>query len=401
MKYRTLPKYDEKISTLGYGCMRLPTHFGGEASSLIDKEKAINQIRYAIDQGVNYIDTAYPYHLGASESFIGEHILTDGYRDKVNIATKLPCFMINEKERIDEIFNKQLEKLQVECIDYYLLHALNGNLWEKMKKLGIIEFMDRIKEKKQIRYMGFSFHGQPDDFIKIVDEYDWDFAQVQYNIIDENFQAGKNGIEYAASKNVGIFIMEPLRGGTLVNRIPKEVQEIYDRAETKRSPADWAFRWILNNPNVTMVLSGMNVEEHIKENIKVASEVIPEGLTAHEETILQQVRKKYNELLKVGCTGCAYCMPCPAKIDIPGVFKNINNYYMFSKMGAIFYHTMQSGIQTKDGKAHWAENCLDCGKCEEHCPQDIAIRDELKLVSRKLEKPPIKLIARLGRMFSR
>ena len=397
MQYRKMPKSQDKLSVLGYGCMRLPVKGAGGPLGQIDVEEAKKQILYAIDNGVNYLDTAWPYHRGGSESFLGDHILKDGYREKVYIATKLPCFFISKKDKIEEIFNKQLKKLKVEYIDYYLLHSLDGGSWEKMLNLGIIEWMDKIKAEKKVRYMGFSFHGTHDDFIKIVDGYDWDFTQVQFNIIDENFQAGIKGIEYAAKKGLGVIGMETLRGGALVGDIPTEVQAIYDKAEQKRSAADWAFRWVYNNPNITLVLSGMNDMEHIKENIKVADETHVNSLSKEEVKIIDDVRDKYLELLKVGCTGCAYCMPCPAKIDIPGAFKNLNNYHMFGKLGAKVNHLQTAGVMTEDGNAHFSNSCIDCGKCEEKCPQNIEVRKELKQVQKDLEGPFIKVLASIGR----
>ncbi len=395
MQYRQMPKSNDKLSVLGYGCMRLPTRFGSMQS--IDKEKALQQIRGAIDAGVNYIDTAWFYHAGESESFIGEYVLKDGYREKVNIATKLPCMMIHKKSKIEELFNKQLEKLQVEYIDYYLLHSLDGSSWDRMLSLDIIEFMNKIKSEGKIRHMGFSFHGKHEDFVRIVDSYDWDFAQVQFNILDENFQAGIKGIEYASSKGLGIIVMEPLRGGALVGKIPKEVKQIYDDAPIKRSAADWAFRWIYNHPAVTLVLSGMNDDEHIKENIKVATESLPDSLTEEEISIIDNVRDKYLEIMQVGCTGCAYCMPCPAGINIPGAFKRLNDYHMFSKLNAKVFHIYFAGIMTDDGKPHWTNSCINCGKCEKACPQNIEIRKEFKKVQKNLEGVGSKVLSSITR----
>jgi uncharacterized protein len=399
MQYRTMPKSEDKLSVLGYGCMRLPTRVGGPASSLIEKDKAKSQILSAIDAGVNYLDTAYPYHLGASESFLGEHILQDGYREKVYVATKLPCFIINKKDAIEDIFKKQLNKLQLSYIDYYLLHSLDGRSWDKMKSLGIIEFMDRIRKEKKVRHMGFSFHGRKEDFMRIVDEYDWDFCQIQYNIVDEHFQAGIEGLDYAHKKGMGVIIMEPLRGGSLVGKIPAEVQSIYDSAEIKRSPADWALRWIWNHPAVTLILSGMNNDDHIRENLQVAEESLPGGMSEDDHRIINRVRDKYNELLQLGCTGCAYCMPCPAGIDIPAAFKNLNNFHMFSKFGARTFHMAYQGIQTPDGKAHWTSTCINCGKCEVKCPQNIPVRKAFKQVQKDLEGPGVRAIASVGRFF--
>jgi predicted aldo/keto reductase-like oxidoreductase len=398
MQYRNMPGSDEKLSVLGFGCMRLASKGKGLLSS-IDTEKAAEQIKMAIDNGVNYLDTAYPYHAGNSESFLGEHILKDGYREKVNVATKLPCFIINKKQKIEEIFNKQLEKLNVDYIDYYLLHSLNGSTWDKMVSLDIIPFMDQMKSHKRIRKMGFSFHGTYDAFIRIVDSYDWDFCQVQYNIIDENFQAGIRGINYAASKGLGIIIMEPLKGGILAGNIPKDIKEIYSSSKSSWSPAEWALRWVLNNPNVTMVLSGMNDDNHINENIKITSDTLPNSMTDSERKVISDVRSKYLELMEVGCTGCGYCMPCPAGINIPGAFKDLNNYSMFSKSSAKLSHMAFTGIITDDGKPHWTKDCIDCGKCEKACPQGIEVRKEFKKVQKSLEGPVVRGVSTVARLF--
>lgn len=397
MQFRKMPKFDDKISALGYGCLRLPSKGARGFGDNIDKEKALGQIRYAIDNGVNYLDTAYPYHKGASESFLGDYVLKDGYRQKVYIATKLPCFMIFKKEKIEEIFDHQLRKLKVDYIDYYLLHALDGTAWKRMLSFGIIDFMDKIKREGKVHRMGFSFHGTREAFTEIVDGYDWDFAQVQYNILDENFQAGIRGIEYAASKGLGIIIMEPLRGGALVGQIPKKIKALYDTAPIKATPASWALRWVYNHPAVTTVLSGMNDYEHIKENIQIASQAKPNSLTDEELSIINSVRDKYLELMAVGCTGCEYCLPCPAGINIPSTFKRLNDYHMFKKFRAKLYYMIYAGLLTDDKKPHWTSSCIDCGKCEKACPQSIKIRQEFKHVQKHLEGPFMKTAAAIAR----
>ena len=395
MQYRTMPGSEEKLSVLGYGCMRLPTK--GRLVSSIDVEAAKKQILYAIDNGVNYLDTAYPYHKGESESFLGRHILKDGYREKVNIATKLPVFMINRKERFDEILSKQLSKLGVEYIDYYLLHALNGSTWEKMKKLGITEWMDGIKKQGKVREMGFSYHGAYEDFPGVVDDYGWDFTQIQYNILDENLQAGIKGIEYAHAKGLGVIVMEPLRGGSLAGKLPKQIQHIYADSGINLSPAQWALRWVYNNPAVTLALSGMNDMGHIKENIETASQALAGAMAEEEKRTIGKVKEKYLEMMAVGCTGCGYCLPCPAGIDIPGAFKDLNNYHMFSRTSAKFFHIAFNGIMTKDGKPHLAGNCIECGQCETKCPQQIEIRAQLKRVKKELEGPMMRAMAAVAR----
>ncbi|MFO7612334.1 MAG: aldo/keto reductase [Clostridia bacterium] len=399
MQYRTMPGSSEKLSVLGFGCMRLASRGKMGILNSIDTEKASEQIKYAIENGVNYLDTAYPYHRGNSESFLGDYVLREGYREKVNIATKLPCFTISKKEKIEEIFTRQMKKLRVDCIDYYLLHSLNGSAWDKMLALDIKGFMDRIRRDGRIRKIGFSFHGTLAAFKRIVDEYNWDFVQIQYNIIDEHFQAGIRGIEYASEHGLGVIIMEPLKGGILAGRIPSAIRTIYDSSNTGWTPAEWAFRWVYDNPAVTMVLSGMNEDRHIQENLRIAADALPGSLSRHEIDVISRVRQKYLELMQVSCTGCGYCLPCPAGINIPGVFRDLNNYHMFGKFEAKLYHMAYSGIMTDDYSPHWASSCIDCGKCEEACPQGIKVRNELLKVRRDLEGPVVKGLAAAGRFF--
>ncbi len=394
MQYRKNNKTGEDISVLGYGCMRMPTKAGS-----IDVERAKSQILYAIDNGVNYLDTAWIYHRGASESFLGKHILKDGYREKVNIATKMPCFLVNKTSQFEDFFEKQRKRLNVQVIDYYLLHTLDKVTFEKMLSFGIIDFMNKLRRDGKIRYMGFSFHDKPETFAHIVDSYDWDFCQVQYNIIDENFQAGINGISYAKSKGLNVFVMEPLRGGMLVGRMPKSVANIYDKAEVVRKPADWALRWILNHEEVTMVLSGMNDEEHIKENIETVSTSLPNAMSESEKEIIDEVRKCYDEIVTVKCSGCRYCLPCPAGIDIPNAFKYLNDLNMFGSKITRINYIMGEGVRTADGKPHWTSLCINCGKCEKVCPQHLPIRSDLKKVGKRLEGVIPKTIAAFVRLF--
>ncbi|OON95459.1 MAG: hypothetical protein ATN36_08155 [Epulopiscium sp. Nele67-Bin005] len=394
MQYRELKKTGEKISVLGYGGMRFP-----QKNGKIDVNLTKAQMLYAIDHGVNYLDTAWLYHKGTSESFLGEHILKNGYREKVNIATKLPCPLINKPSQFDEYFSKQRAKLQVEVIDFYLLHALDGLIFDKMVNMGIFNFLEKLKKEKKVRYIGFSYHGNAEDFIRIIDSYDWDFAQVQFNIIDETFQAGINGIRYAYSKDISVFVMEPLRGGTLVGKLPKPVERLYASAPVQHDAADWALRWILNHKEVTMLMSGMNDITHIKNNIQTASTSFAGGLTKEERIIIKKVRHIYNKMLTVKCTGCGYCMPCPAQINIPNAFKALNDKNMFGGYRSNVDYMLQAGIQTKDGKAHWASSCLHCGKCERACPQFLPVQEDLKKVTAKFENVDAKVISKLGRII--
>lgn len=294
MLYRKIPENGDELSILGFGCMRLPLKEGK-----IDEERAREQLRYAIGHGVNYVDTAWPYHMGESEPFVGR-ALADGYREKVKLATKLPSWTVKSREDMDRILNVQLERLRTDHIDYYLVHGLVGALWDKMEKLEVLSFLDKAKADGLIVNAGFSFHGSVEDFKRIVDAYPWTFCQIQYNFLDEKNQAGTEGLKYAASKGLGVIIMEPLRGGKLTYPIPPAVQEIWDEAPVKRTPAEWSLRWIWNHPEVTVVLSGMNEELHIEENLKIAGEAYPNSLTEAELQLVSKVEQKYRGLMKTG-----------------------------------------------------------------------------------------------------
>jgi predicted aldo/keto reductase-like oxidoreductase len=379
--YRTLGKTNEKVSTLGFGCMRLPIIDGD--TTKIHEEKAIEMIHHAIDEGVNYVDTAYPYHGtgmgqgGESEPFVGR-ALKDGYREKVNLATKLPSWLIKTREDMDKYLNEQLERLQTDHIDFYLVHALNTGMWENLKKLGIDEFLDSAIKDGRIRYAGFSFHDKLDVFKEIVDYYDWSFCQIQYNYLDEEFQAGTEGLHYAANKGLGIVIMEPLRGGKIVKNLPEEVMNTFDKADIKRSPAEWALRWVWNHPEVSVVLSGMNIMDNVTENIKTASVAAPNSLTEKELEIMDAVKKVFKERIKVNCTACEYCMPCPVGVNIPKNFACYNEYNLFVTPAT---EKELKARYNSVGDKERADKCVECGKCESHCPQAIKIREELKNVT--------------------
>jgi len=377
MLYRTVPKNNDQLSILGFGCMRLPGK-----NERIDEEEARKQILYAIDQGVNYLDNAFPYHLGASEPFLGR-ILEDGYRDKVKLATKLPPWSVKKPEDMDRILNSQLERFKTDRIDYYLIHALEAENWPKIKELGVLDFLERAKKDGRILNTGFSFHGDKDTFKEIVDIYDWDICQIQYNFLDESNQAGTEGLEYAASKDLGVIVMEPLRGGSLTGRIPEEVEAIWNEAEVKRTPAEWALRWVWNRPEVTCVLSGMNKQEHVEENLCITGEAEPDSLTQDELQLIKQVESKYRELLKVDCTGCRYCMPCPEGVDIPMCFEIYNDKHVFGDRQAGFkYLFMLGGVLHG---THYASLCTQCKKCVKKCPQHLPIPDLLEDVADEFE----------------
>jgi predicted aldo/keto reductase-like oxidoreductase len=385
MQYRTVHKNGDMLSALGFGTMRLPTKSGK-----IDQERATRQICYAIDKGINYIDTAFLYHGGESEKFLG-NALSDGYREKVRIATKLSPECVKKREDMDEILDVQLKRLQTDYIDYYLLHGLDANNWKKLLDLGVFEFLEWAKAAGKIKNIGFSFHGDRQTFKEIIDAYDWVFCQIQYNFLDEENQAGTEGLHYAASKNIAIMIMEPLRGGMLSRKLPKVVRRIYRNADRKRSAAEWGLRWVWNHKEVTVVLSGMNEEDHIAENLKTCENALPGSLTPDELVIMDNIAESYKRLMKVGCTGCAYCMPCPFGVNIPQCFYFYNQYHM---AGSSLKTRINYGIQLMGvmGKPANASLCKNCGKCVKACPQKIAIPEELNKVSRNLEGLPVKVL---------
>ncbi|GAA0719755.1 aldo/keto reductase [Clostridium malenominatum] len=378
MLYRKLGKTNEEVSILGFGCMRFPVIDNNPAK--INEKEAIKQIRYGIDNGINYIDTAHPYHGGMSEPLVGK-ALKDGYRERVKLATKLPSWLINSREDMDKYLNEQLEKLQTDYIDFYLIHALNKEYWESLKKYNVFDFLDKALADGRIKYAGFSFHDDLDLFKEIVDSYHWSFCQIQYNFMDENYQAGREGLEYAAKEGLGVVIMEPLRGGSLVKNIPKDVKAIWNKAKNKRTPADWALKFIWNHPEVDVVLSGMNEIQQIEENIKSAKEAYPNSLTEKEIALIDEVKEIYKSRIKVNCTNCKYCMPCPFGVDIPVNFELLNDAFIYGDVKA---SKKIYNIAVEDNKK--ASNCKKCGVCEKACPQHIQIRKMLKEVVIAFEK---------------
>ncbi|HDQ07946.1 MAG TPA: aldo/keto reductase [Methanoculleus sp.] len=386
MQYRTMPAGGDRLSALGFGTMRLPLK-----EKKIDEERATRLIRDAIDAGINYIDTAVPYHNGESESFLGR-ALADGYRERVFLATKLPPWSVYSRGDMDRLLAAQLAKLRTDYIDYYLIHSLTRQSWERMRDLGVIEFLEDAKAKGLIRHIGFSFHDGTEAFREVVDAHSWDFCQIQYNILDEYHQAGTAGLEYAADRGLGIIIMEPLRGGNLARDVPDEVHAIEAGATVRRTPAEWALRWVWNRPEVTVVLSGMNDEAQVRENIRTAEDALAGSLTEEELGMMAQVRDVYRARMLVNCTGCGYCMPCPFGVDIPGCFAHYNNYGLFGKNPAFHYYIGQMvGIMEKES---YAGLCRRCGRCLEACPQHLPIPDLLQDVSRTFEGPLFALLRR-------
>lgn len=371
MQYRKFGKHDIDVSALGFGCMRLPFLNGDD--SQIDEEDSIKQIRHAIDNGVTYIDTAYPYHKGQSELLVGK-ALKDGYREKVYLATKSPVWLVKTYEDFHKYLDEQLQKLQTDHIDMYLLHALGKDRWEKLKELNVFKFLEEAISMGKIKYAGFSFHDELPVFKEIVDSYDWDFCQIQYNYMDTDYQAGKEGLEYAAAKNIAVVIMEPLKGGKLAKNPPKEVKAIWDKSETKRTSADWALRWIWNHKEVSLLLSGMGDISQVEENIKISDDSLSDSMTKEELKLVEEARDKYNELIKVNCTGCNYCMPCPFGVDIPRNFTLLNRASMYddTEVSTESYVSM-----TEENRANF---CKECGVCETKCPQNLPIRTHLKEV---------------------
>jgi len=395
MLYRTMPKNGDQLSVLGFGCMRLPMNEGK-----IDEARAIAQIRFAIDNGVNYLDTAWPYHGGESEPLLGK-ALQDGYRERVKIATKLPSWMIKSRADMDRYLNAQLEKLGTDRIDYYLVHTLDGPLWETMQGLGVADFLDRAKADGRIVNAGFSFHGLGPDFKKIVDGYPWVFCQIQYNFLDREYQAGLAGLDYAAAKGLGVIAMEPLRGGNLgLPTPPPAVAEIWAEAPVRRTPVEWALRWVWNHPGVTVLLSGMNEERHIEENLAIAGAAESNALTGEELALVDRVSRTYQELMKVGCTGCGYCMPCPVGVDIPGCFDAYNKMHLFGNVAeAKFIYALRMSDELLHSQPGYASRCIACGACLDKCPQHIPIPDMLAHVAAEMEGPELKELVAAGKQF--
>ena len=389
MQYRN-DRNGKPISILGYGCMR----FSKKGNS-IDLEKTEREVMTAIQSGVNYLDTAYIYP--GSEAALGEILKRNQCRESVSIATKLPQYLIKSEAALDKYFNEQLKRLQTDYIDYYLMHMLTDiAAWEKLCKLGIEDWIQRKKEEGKIRNLGFSFHGNTEMFLQILNAYDWDFCQIQYNYMDEHSQAGRKGLEAAAAKKIPVIIMEPLRGGKLVDLLPEQAKTLIREAERGWTPAEWAFRWLWNQPEVTCVLSGMNSLPMVEENVRIAGEVQTGEMTARDFATIEAVKAEINRNIKVGCTGCAYCMPCPKGVDIPTAFRCYNRMYTENRNAGRLEYMQIVSLQKEMSDIR---NCVECGKCEMHCPQHLPIRQKLKEAQRELQPWYYRVAIRVIRVF--
>lgn len=389
MNYRN-DRHGEPISILGYGCMRFTSKAGK-----IDIEKAEKELLEAYRLGVNYYDTAYLYP--GSEAALGEIIERNGIRDKVNIATKLPQYLVSSPRGFDKYFDEELSRLRTDRIDYYLMHHVTDiTQWEKLKKHGVVDWVKQKKESGQIRNIGFSYHGNTENFLKILNDYDWDFCQIQYNYLDVDTQAGVKGLKAAAEKGIPVIIMEPLRGGKLVGMLPTEAKRLIADSGLGYSPAELAFRWLWDQPEVTCVLSGMNSLEMVQENCRTASDAQPGAFTDEHFALIEKITDIIRRTTKVGCTGCAYCMPCPQGVDIPAIFRCYNRMYSEKKGEGRAEYVQTVALQKQKT---FASQCIGCGKCEKHCPQSINIREELKNADRALRPLHYKIAIGVMRKF--
>ena len=389
MQYRN-DKYGNPLSILGYGCMRFTRKGNG-----IDIDKAEKELMTAYKAGVNYYDTAYIYP--GSEEALGQILERNHIREKVHIATKLPQFLIRNIAAVDKYFDEELTRLRTTYIDYYLMHHVTDvAMWEKLKQVGILDWIRDKKASGAIRNIGFSYHGNTENFLKILNDYDWDFCQIQYNYLDEVSQAGVKGLREAAEKGIPVVIMEPLRGGKLVNMLPQGARDAMKKSGRGWSPAEWGLRWLYDQKEVTVVLSGMNSVEMVAENCRIASEAEAGSFTDEDRRTLEAVKKNIREKEKVGCTGCRYCMPCPKGVDIPGIFRCYNAMYTESKSAGRFQFAQTVGLSKEPP---FATQCVGCGKCEQHCPQNIPIREKLKEADKALRPLPYRIGINIARYF--
>ena len=387
MQYRK-DRHGDELSILGYGCMRFSRQGTG-----IDIDKTEQELLAAYRAGVNYFDTAYIYP--GSEAALGEILERNGIRDKVRIAAKLPQFLVGNPAAVDKYFNEELSRLRTDHVDYYLMHHITDIAqWERLKTMGIVDWIAGKKASGAIRNIGFSYHGNTDNFLKVLADYDWDFCQIQYNYLDETTQAGVAGLKAAAARGIPVMIMEPLRGGKLVNKLPEEAKRLIAGHPRGWTPADWALRWLWDQPEVTVVLSGMNSLAMVEENVKTASDATTGAFTDEDRAFLHRIVSIIRAKEKVGCTGCRYCMPCPKGVDIPGIFASYNTMYTESKFSGRAQYFQAVALAAEPS---FASQCIKCGKCEKHCPQGIPIREKIQEAERALLPWPIKTIVKIGR----
>ena len=376
MQYREYKNTGEMLSLLGFGTMRLPVINGNEG--IIDEEEAIDMIRYAIDKGVNYVDTAYMYHEGKSEIVLGK-ALKNGYREKVFLADKMPMWWTKAAGGIEALFEEQFQRLGVTKIDYYLVHNLTKSIWQHAKDAGLMPFLEEQRDRGRIGKIGFSFHDDLETFKKIVDEYPWEFCQIQLNYMDKEFQAGVEGLKYAGSKGIPVIVMEPLKGGKLASFIPDTVKKVWDEADIKRSPAEWAFRYVADFPEVLTILSGMSRFSDIDENLRILGEAKPQSLTDKEKILIDEAAAEYNKLIKAACTACRYCLPCRVDIDIPHVMDLYNQWHIYKakRTSKREYGLIPAGKRPSD--------CISCRQCEEQCPQHLPVSDIMREMAGLME----------------
>ena len=389
MVKRLVKKNGDEIFPLGIGAMRLPTK-----NNSIDRESAQEFILYAIENGVNYIDTAYAYHGGESESFLGDLLSLSGsdgvkYRDKIKLSTKLPSWMVRSREDMDAFLNEQLRKLQTDFIDYYYVHSVDLSTILRLKDLGLYEFLEKAKADGKISNIGFSYHGSPHEFKTLIDDFPWDMVLVQYNYLDVNAQAGIRGIQYAYENDIAVFVMEPLKGGLLAGELPLEVSALFDEVDSSKSSVDWALSWVFNQKEITCVLSGMGSLDQMKENMAIAERVEIDSLSDDELDVLDKAQGIFNSMMKINCTGCGYCLPCPRGVNIPDCFNVYNEKYLFNKKAfgvlphaMVNYYMVVGGITNKQASAGL---CNHCGRCKRLCPQSIDIPNELDRVKSEFE----------------
>jgi uncharacterized protein len=383
MQYREMGKTGEFVSILGFGCMRLPTDGRYEH---IDQKRASTLLDFALESGINYLDTAYTYHGrnimegGNSEVFLGEYLQENNHRNEVYLSTKLPSWLVQEKIDFDKFLDAQLKRLQTDYIDFYLIHSVKEKNWHHLEEIGVLDFLDSAVSEGRIKYTGFSCHDKTELFKDVIDSYNWDMCLIQYNYLDEHIQAGREGLKYAAKRKIGIAVMEPLKGGVLADFTPPEVNEIWQKAPIQRTPAEWAFRYLWDHPEINTVLSGMNNMKHLVENIFTAEDGLPHTLTFEEKNLMEEVKKEYRQKIAVECSACEYCMPCPNGVNIPQCFNYLNQATMLNDASNV---SVQYHFMLKDEEK--AINCLGCGLCEEMCTQKLPVREKMKMVKEEFK----------------